>query len=252
MLMEKGFGDLFSESWNEYRRNFKLFFMLLLWLVFVPALIIFIIGMGLPDVSDVANPIDALKILFSSPFTYILAVLGFVKIILYLILSVSLIYFVFYNKRIKSYGEAIRGGMNYFWGYLGLNIVLVFLLFFLFLLLIIPGILFLVYWTFAFYILIGENKGIWESMKESKKLVRGRWWKVFGYALLFFLILAAISLVLSIPSIIVGLVTSKGNIFVSALSLITNWIISLLFTPLSVLFFKNFYLELKKGKAEKK
>lgn len=246
--MEKGFGDLLGQSLKEYRDNFRIFFMLLLWLVFVPALIIFVVAMGLPDVSDIVNPVEALKILLSSPITFVLAVLGLLRIVLYLILSASLVYFVFYGKKAMSHSEAIRGGLNYFWRYVGLSIVSLFLLFLLFLLLVIPGIIFFVYWIFASYILIGENRGIWESLKESKKLVKGRWWKVFGYTLLLALIMIIIYFILAIPSVLFGFLIPEGNIFVSVLSLILNWISSLLTVPLIILFVKNFYLDLKRSK----
>ncbi len=48
----------------------------------------------------------------------------------------------------------------------------------------------MIFWIFASYIFIGENKGILESLKISHQIVKGKWWKVFGWTLLFVLILS--------------------------------------------------------------
>jgi hypothetical protein len=60
-----------------------------------------------------------------------------------------------------------------------------------FLLLIIPGILFLVWYSFANFIVITEGIGAKESLKQSKLLVKGYFWQVVGRGLFFtvFLIL---------------------------------------------------------------
>jgi len=49
-----------------------------------------------------------------------------------------------------------------------------------FLLLIIPGIIFSVWFAFSPYVFVAENlRGI-AALKRSRELVRGRWWPVFG------------------------------------------------------------------------
>ena len=53
-------------------------------------------------------------------------------------------------------------------------------------LLVIPGILVMVYYAFTFYSLINGN-GVKGSLRESKSLVIGRFWKVFGRLLVFLL-----------------------------------------------------------------
>lgn len=56
-----------------------------------------------------------------------------------------------------------------------------------FILLIIPGIIFGTWFSFSLFILINENTGILESMRKSKALVKGNFWKVFGRLFLFML-----------------------------------------------------------------
>jgi hypothetical protein len=54
-----------------------------------------------------------------------------------------------------------------------------------FLLLIVPGVLFVVWFSFASYILIIEGLGVKASMQQSKELVKGRFWPVLGRLFVF-------------------------------------------------------------------
>lgn len=49
-----------------------------------------------------------------------------------------------------------------------------------FILLIIPGILFAVWFSFTYYMVLLEEKRGTDAMKASRELVRGHWWGVFG------------------------------------------------------------------------
>lgn len=49
-----------------------------------------------------------------------------------------------------------------------------------FLLLIIPGIIFWVWYSFTPWMVVDKGFGVIQSLKESKALVKGRFWKVFG------------------------------------------------------------------------
>jgi hypothetical protein len=52
-------------------------------------------------------------------------------------------------------------------------------------LLIIPGIIFGIWYGFSEFVFVVEGRGIKDSLKASKKLVVGRFWKVFGRVLVF-------------------------------------------------------------------
>jgi hypothetical protein len=41
-----------------------------------------------------------------------------------------------------------------------------------------------IYLTFPLFALVNENIGVLDSLRKSFEVVRGRWWKVFGYQLL--------------------------------------------------------------------
>lgn len=98
----------------------------------------------------------------------------------------------------------------------------------------VPGIIFMVYWIFAFFILYDQRLGIKKSLGESKRIVRGRWWRTFGIFLLIGLIVTAVSGVLNnIPLI--------------------GWIASMVLVhPFFIIFFKNFYLNMKEISSNKR
>ncbi len=61
------------------------------------------------------------------------------------------------------------------------------------LLLIIPGIIFGVWFAFSTYVLILEDRGVTESLGRSRQLVAGHFWTVLGYNLLFGIIMMIIT-----------------------------------------------------------
>ncbi len=71
-----------------------------------------------------------------------------------------------------------------------------------YLLLIIPGLIFSVWFTFVVVIMINENVWGLAALKSSRNLVKGRFWKVAGYSglclILTFIYLFAVSLLASI------------------------------------------------------
>ena len=93
-------------------------------------------------------------------------------------MSASFIYNALYRKKEMSVGETLAGGKRYFWRFFWFSLVYGIFSFGLFLLFIIPGIIFMVFWLFSSYVLIGENKRILESLKESHNIVKGKWWRV--------------------------------------------------------------------------
>lgn len=66
-----------------------------------------------------------------------------------------------------------------------------------FIFLIIPGILFLVWYSFSGFEMITKDVGVGEAMGGSKRLVSGRFWKVFGRILVFGLFGTVVQIVFS-------------------------------------------------------
>lgn len=167
-------------------------------------------------------------------------------------------------KKRFTYAQAIKMAKGNYWKFFGLCLVMGLFLIGLFILLIIPGLIFMIYWAFAAYILFDKKTKITGSLKKSRLLVKGKWWRVFGNILLIFLIFGAIYIVLYFA----GLNVSKSS-FIELLiekesiprdmlvySLVFN-IIYQFFTlfvtyPFAIFFYKNLYYDLKNKKEYKR
>ena len=247
--MGKGFAELFSESLLEYGDKFVSYLKVFLFLYLIPSIIyvsvlfgLIISFIGIEGISKLASSnVDSfvmtreiskeLMNLLPMSFWIIFSVLTLVMIIFNFLMNLSYLHISLSKKEKVSFREAFRVAKHYFWKYLGLVIVITVFLILLFLLLIIPGIIFMVYWIFAIYIFIGENKGVSESLRASKKIVKGHWWKVFGFLLLIVIIAFAVIGIFSFVPFVGDLVPN------------------LVILPFIYLFFKNFYLDLRGAKV---
>ena len=79
-----------------------------------------------------------------------------------------------------SFKQAWSAGKPFGWRLLGGGLLVGLTIAFGFLLLIIPGIIALAWFTMTPYVIVNENKGIVDSMKRSKQLAAGRFWEILG------------------------------------------------------------------------
>src|SRR3989344_931045 len=176
------FGEVFGNSINDFKDNFRTLFSLGFIGMFIPALLLLIVS---------------LSMFGRSGYWLVFGLLTLVSIVLSIYVSVGTLLTV--HRGNMSVGDAFREASPYFWKVVALSIVLALLLLVLFILLIIPGIIFMIYWMFASLFLIIENKRIGECLDASKQLVKGRWWRVFGCYLLLMIIVIVVSLITTIP-----------------------------------------------------
>ncbi len=263
------FSSIFSQSWKEYKSNFKPILLFMLIFIAVPTIILSIVSIsmvlsndGLRTLALSGSPTSPEISLQNLSFILTAVVIAIISMLLMIFFQGGLVSLSL-RKKTFGFGELFNSSKKSFWKYLAFSIVFFIFIFLLFLLLIIPGIIFMIYWIFGIYILFDQKKGILESLKSSRKLVRGRWWRVLGYSILIVLIYLAVSIVASIvfsipliPYYIAGgfgaLATgpiSAGQFIVGQLSkTLTQIATSIVMVPLSAFFFKNFYLALKKSK----
>ncbi len=125
-----------------------------------------------------------------------------------------------------------------------------------FILFIIPGIIFTVWFSFASLINVLENKnnkGI-AALQESKNMVKGRWWQIFARLLLpalfvyFILILVIVGIIYIITGGQLNTLESSNQAMMT-INIITS-LISLLITPLLVSFSVILYDNLKELKIQ--
>lgn len=86
------------------------------------------------------------------------------------------------NKPLK---EVLKASFKLLWPFSLLSILVGLIQFGGFILLVIPGIIFMVWFGFAKFIFVNENIGIKESVKESKRIVAGKFWPVLGRIVVF-------------------------------------------------------------------
>lgn len=103
------------------------------------------------------------------------------------------------DKREITWQESFKLAVDKWLKVLGTNIIAGILLVGLFILLIVPGVIFSIYWVFILYVVVFTDKWGFEAMKESKQLVQNRWWKTFGYAILFGILTILVGAIAAFP-----------------------------------------------------
>jgi hypothetical protein len=102
-----------------------------------------------------------------------------------------------------------------YWAFLLLSIVLVLIYLLGFILLIVPGVLFVVWFAFSRFITIEKGLKFKESLSKSKEMVKGIFWKILGRLIVFGAFMILIEAILSvIPYGVGAIVTSLcGGLF---------------------------------------
>lgn len=88
---------------------------------------------------------------------------------------------------------------------LGANLIFVIMVFFGAMMCIVPGLYFANTFSLLVFILIFEKKGISDALNRSWKLVNSSWWNTLLINLIAIVIVYAVGIVLSIPSMIMGI-----------------------------------------------
>jgi hypothetical protein len=111
-----------------------------------------------------------------------------------------------------TFSSAFHAGKKYIGKYIWTSIVTGIMLLIGFVLLIIPGIVFFVWYALATPIVFVENLNGWKALQRSKALVQGRWWRVFGRLLALIVIGWLVAFIASLLSIIpaIGFIINLG------------------------------------------
>ena len=87
-------------------------------------------------------------------------------------------------------------------------------------LLIIPGIIIAIHWSFFTYVYIAEGKSVFGSFSRSSQLVKNNWWKIFGFCIVAILVASIISSTLSLPfsltTVLVPIVNGNTDIITNS------------------------------------
>ncbi|MBW2990664.1 hypothetical protein KY348_03080 [Candidatus Woesearchaeota archaeon] len=234
---EYNIGEILSDAWTIYSKNFKLILLIIL-CTYLPLTII-------SEIISLQVPVSADPVL-----TFNWGLIGIQILIALLMLIVTLA--IAFVVKFRAEGEeidlskAITNAFSRWFPVIGTSILMGIFLIGLFILLIVPGIIFSVYWIFTIYIVALNNKSGLEALKHSKAIVKGRWWKVVGYGFVFGLIALAVVfpvLAVSAPIILLATMIGKSVILTSVLNIVFGviaYVISAFFTVVYVVFFLNF------------
>lgn len=229
--------EILSESWRSFKENFHLILLITL-VVYIPinTVLAFI---PFDKLMEQQGFFRGLKVYIRS----IQVLEGLIGII-----ATMAIAYIIKSKidgQIVSFGQALKKSLSRWPAAVGTNIILFVFLLGLTLLLIIPGVIYYVYWMFTLYPVVLQDKFGKGAMDYSKAIVKDRWWKVMGYSLVFGLLgLIAIVLIGVFSGFILGLLL-PDNFFVNIVSdVVSNTIVdvvsSFFFTVVFVIFFINF------------
>lgn len=219
---ELSISEFFSAGWNFYTKNFKNILPIIL-LIYIPVNILLYFISGSSIISDDFNVYtDIINIIETLWGT--IATMG---IIFLVEKSISEQEFVNSNWRdglsraFSRWGSSI--GTSFLAGLIILGMTL---------LLLFPGIIWSVYYSFFIHVVAIRHLGGKKALNYSKSLVKGQWWKVFGVLFLF-----------NIINIIVGFILGFISGFLpEIIGIFTDTLIDLVgayFTVITAMFFLN-------------
>jgi len=172
----------------------------------------------------------------------LLAILFF--IIIFIIQSweqIALLYAIKDSQERIGVVESYRRGLDKIISYLWVSLLTVFITLGGFLLLIVPGIIFAVWFSLALFILIAEDLKGMNALLKSREYVKGKWggvfWRLFFIVALDFIIYLVLALIFRLLKIPFGLEISR-------------LIMGLFFTPLETTYLFLIYTNIKALKGE--
>jgi len=158
--------NLLQDSWRIYRDNFKKLVTISI-LAFLPLLLIMVLS-WLPNSILWINLILIIAAIYAGT-------IGSVMLVLLL------------KNRETNFRELMEKAKPLFWKFLLVSLLSGVLLILLYLALIIPGIIFSIFWALASYTLIFEGKTGISALRRSRELINGNWWAVFARYLVYIL-----------------------------------------------------------------
>jgi len=239
--------DLLSEAWSLYKSRFKT----LVGVVLIPPLVTIVAFV----VAAIAFAMLGLVFGLSSTFSVfddgsVLAIVVFVVIFL----AIFVIFFIIQVwgqvalvVAVKDSSEAIgiresfkrsRSKILSFWWVMSLAGLIVVGGYILFL---IPGLIIGVWFSLALYVLVSEDVRGMNALLKSREYVKGRWWAVFGR---FFFIGLLSFTVYVVPSFLFEFLDLSwvGSIY--------SWLVSLVLTPVVVIYSFLLYKNIKFVKGD--
>ncbi len=182
-----GPGELIVVSWENFRKNFRAYAEFVVWIValsLVQWLILIAVQASVPGLSERLMLYALLSIPGSLAFLVVTAAM-----IDLTITGIS-------DKKIDI-RESLYHGFQRLLPLLWVSILTSVMIFLGLIILVIPALIFFVWYKFAPYQTVAEKTGGWKALDASRNLVTGRWWSVLLRVLvpmLFFSIISSLAI----------------------------------------------------------
>jgi hypothetical protein len=163
-------GELFSSGWDIYKNNF--------WLI---ALITLIIYIPINIILNLAAPVEGIESL--QMYVRIANILDFLLGVIAVMAIAYAVDRIVAGKKPKLW-ESFKSALLVWDKAILTSLLASLILLGLYVLLIIPGIIWSVYYTFFIYAVILKKLKYKTALNYSKGLVRGRWWRVLGISII--------------------------------------------------------------------
>ncbi|HBH46216.1 MAG: hypothetical protein A2445_00570 [Candidatus Jacksonbacteria bacterium RIFOXYC2_FULL_44_29] len=235
--------DTLKASWQIYKTHWRKLAMLMLLMLGVIALpmgimmAILFASVFLPNLKNFAgNPAEIMNLLFTSSSTITILIF----IVVYLLVTVVSIFFqitLMTTVATLETGKDLKTSFKITWQKFG-SLVWVGFIYGLvvmggYLLFIVPGIIFAIYYGFCMYTCLLEDKRGWAALARSKEIVQGFSWSILRRGILLIVAQFVLILVSMIP--VIGWVVNLASPFIMA--------------PLFAIYFFSIYTNLSDLKA---
>lgn len=213
--------EIMSRAWKIFKENFKTIATIVL-IIYIPINII-LFYVPVEDTLEGMRSYFRVIQLFES-------LIGIIATI-----AIALVVKSKMEGNVLGVKEALKQSLSKWGVVVGTNILLGIFLVGLTLLLIVPGIIYFIFWLFVTYTVVFNNKSGKAAMNYSKEIVSGRWGIVFGYFFVFGLFGLLLGIIVAIPSLFL-----PTNLIISVISDTSTDIIASFFSVVWVIFYLNF------------
>jgi len=220
--------ELVKKSWEFYKEHFTL----LVGTFLLPAVLTALFSFFSEDT-------------YSAGASFFIFPGALLLIVVQMIAMVALLHVVVSEGKGITIQDAYKKGLESFFSYLWIAVLSGIIMAVGFLLFIVPGIIFAVWFSFSFFVFVAEDKRGWSALKQSREYVKGAWFAIAGRFL--FLVLVSFGSLFALGAIMLflSLIPGLGLIFRD----IAAATFTLLFTPFSVVYMYFMYRALKLSKG---
>lgn len=226
------------KAWRQHLRQFLLIYWEGLRLALIPFGVLLLLAALNFIVFKEGNTPDNFK-----PLVALLTIASTLAALYFMIRAYMAIFLFIKHGHSGESKKLFQETNKLFWPYIGLSLLTAVLVLLWMLLLIIPGIIFSVFYSCAVYAFFFEDKRGMAAIKRSRQLVKGYFWQVFGRIMFLSLIAIIFMFIISLP--VASL--PKESIGAMFWNIVTQ-IISFLVGPIALYFSYYIYKDLVKIK----